>query len=151
MNKTLKAGLIERIKREIDPSLLIVPQTTPVVFFGDYVKANVCTVSINPSFNEFLSGSTLLSGASARLCSRAELGIDKENHRKLTDDEAEKVLEGCINYFKKNPYKKWFDPFDDLIKRLSNGKYSYYNDTCVHLDLAQWATNKIWTYLSEGV
>jgi hypothetical protein len=43
----------------------------------------------------------------------------------------------------------WFKPFDFFIKKY--GEYSYYDDTCVHLDLVQWATFKKWSELSSFV
>jgi hypothetical protein len=147
--------ILERIKRAIEPDMCITPRSTPVIWFGDYENAAACTVSLNPSDLEFykhpkkqkdyISPANLLSCKDERLCSRETL--KKEDHEKLTDTNAEMVKESCTNYFEKNPYKGWFDPFDKFIKRF--GAYSYYDHTCVHLDLVQWATTPKWSDLSE--
>jgi hypothetical protein len=104
--------LIERIKRKIEPDMCVVPQTTPVIYFGNYDSARACTISLNPSNLEFVDNSQkLLDGKSERLCSRKKL--NRADSDELSDDDVEKVLEYCKNYFnsKSNPYDSWFKPF----------------------------------------
>jgi hypothetical protein len=138
--------IIERIKRKIEKDLLIVPQSTPIIYFGNYDKAKACTISLNPSNKEFVDGSNILldNRHLERLCTRKQL--HKSDNEELTDNDAEIVLEYCNNYFKKRPFNMWFKPFDYFIKKY--GDYSYYDDTCVHLDLVQWATSDKWSVLS---
>jgi hypothetical protein len=134
--------IIERIKRKIDPGMYIVPQTTPIIYFGNYESAKACTVSLNPSNKEFTDNSDrLLDEKNAeRLCSRKKL--NRTDNDELSDDEANTVLEYCTDYFKLRPLKSWFSHIDYFINEY--GSYSYYNDTCVHLDLVQWATYEKW-------
>jgi hypothetical protein len=132
--------IIERIKRKIDPEMYIVPQSTPIIYFGNYDAAKACTVSLNPSNKEFVDNSKKLLDEKnkERLCSRKML--NRADNEELNDDEAETVLRYCTDYFKLRPYDMWFKPFNYFIERYGN--YSFYNDNCVHLDLVQWATEK---------
>jgi len=138
--------IIERIRRPIENNMYITKGSTPVIYFGDYDSAEACTISLNPSDREFLDeNGGILTGNEERLCSRRKLG--KRDGDLLTEEDAEKVLEYCKNYFTKNPYD-WFVKFNYLIKKFG---YSYYNNTCVHLDLVQWATTPFWRDISENI
>jgi hypothetical protein len=141
--------IIERIKRKIEPGMYILSQSTPVIYFGNYDKAKACTISLNPSDKEFVNNSNILldNENSERLCSRKNL--NKSDNDELTDDEAEIVLRYCTDYFDINPYTNWFNPFDKFINYY--GGYSYYDGSCVHLDLVQWATYKKWSNISENI
>jgi len=141
--------IIERIKRKIETNMCITPQTTPIVYFGNYNKAVSCTISLNPSDKEFInnSGKLLDFQHKERLCSRKKL--NKDDNVELNDDDANIVLRYCNEYFNINPYKIWFDPLNYMIK--SFGNYSYYDGTCVHLDLVQWATTPKWNDISLNI
>jgi hypothetical protein len=139
--------IIERIKRPIENNICITKGSTPIVYFGDYDSAKACTISLNPSDREFLDkNGRVLTGDKERLCSRIKLR--KNDTEILTDNDAEIVLNYCKNYFKKNPYKNWFYKYDYIINKFG---YSFYNNTCVHLDLIQWATTPFWNDLSENI
>ena len=144
-----KGMIIERIKRKIEPGLYIVPQSTPIIYFGNYDTAKACTVSLNPSNKEFTNGSDILLDYKnkERLCSRKRL--KKQDIDELTDEEVEIVLDYCKNYFTIKPFKNWFNPFNCFINIYCG--YSYYEDSCVHLDLVQWATYKKWSDVPENV
>jgi hypothetical protein len=141
--------IIERIKKKIEPDMCVVPQTTPVIYFGNYDMAKACTISLNPSNLEFVDKSNKLldDTNSERLCSRKKM--NKIDSDELSYDDAETVLKHCTDYFKSKPYKSWFDPFNYFIKCY--GDYSYYEDTCVHLDLVQWATYKKWNEIPISI
>jgi len=143
----LRRILKDRIKIEIPDNMCVVPQTTPVIYFGDYDSARACTISLNPSNLEFVDGKSneLLDKEKERLCSRKKL--NKNDNEELTDDEAEIVLKYCTNYFNLNPYKLWFKHLEDFMNCYGN--YSYYDGTCVHLDLVQWATREKWSKLDK--
>lgn len=140
----MTSDIINRIKQQIPPCLSVTPRTTPVVYFGDFDKASACTISINPSHSEFYSNTAILTGEKKRLISRQELNrLDSEE---LSLADAEQVLDYCKNYFRVNPYKAWFNKYDEFLKVFG---YSYYDDSVVHLDLTQWATTPLWSGLSE--
>ena len=43
--------IIEQIKSKIEPDMFITPQTTPIVYFGNYNNAITCT--INKTFQTY--------------------------------------------------------------------------------------------------
>ena len=147
----------ERIKLPIPPNLKVTTRSTPVIWFGNYEQAKVCTISINPSDNEFYRHpkgqddyvilDNLLKNRFARLCSREELR--KNDDDPLDDNDVTKIRERCNNYFGRNPYRAWFDAFEHFLRRF--GGYSYYDGTCVHLDMVQWSTTPIWSELLDDV
>ena len=139
--------IIESVKRAIQSNLNITQGTTPVIYFGDYDRSKACTVSLNPSDREFIDkrNGKMLSGVKERLCSRIKLG--KKDNEPLTDYEANIVLKYCKDYFKNNPLD-WFNKFEYLINKFG---YSYYNDSCVNLDLIQWATTPFWDELDDNI
>ena len=140
-----KLMILERIKKPIGNNMNITKGSTPIIYFGDYDNAKACTVSINPSDREFLDkNGKILTNNEERLCSRIKLG--RKDTDELTDSDAETVLKYCKNYFKTRPYKTWFNKYDYLINKFG---YSYFNDTCVHLDLVQWATTPFWNKVSD--
>ena len=141
--------IVERIKRKIEPGLYIVPQSTPIIYFGNYDNAKACTISLNPSNKEFVYNKNELLDyrKKERLCSRKIL--NKSDSDVLSADDAEIVLKYCKECFYKNPFNTWFKPFNYFISQY--GGYSYYNGTCVHLDLVQWATFEKWSKVPENI
>lgn len=133
--------LAARIRREPpDPSGLVVTDSTPVVCFGDQRTARVATLGINPSFREFLGADgRLLTGGQRRLQTLSSLGA--EHLCELTDDQVCRVLDGCYNYFDGNPYE-WFDALGQVLGSFG---VSYSDRSACHLDLVQWATERVWT------
>jgi hypothetical protein len=57
------------------------------------------------------------------------------------------VVADCAAYFQRNPYRRWFDPLDELL-RAGVGA-SFYDGTACHLDLVQWATDPVWGQMSD--
>lgn len=120
----------------------IVADSTPVLGFGDFLNASVATLGLNPSKNEFLdSNGQLLVGAFARLESLQSLAIPNMLH--ATSIHHQKILDGCLNYFKGKPYH-WFNGFNLFMQTLG---VSYLNGTACHLDLFQAATDPVWSKL----
>jgi hypothetical protein len=56
----------------------------------------------------------------------------------------EHVWDGCRGYFRRNPYRRWFDQLEAVLRPLDA---SYYEGTACHLDLVQWATDPTWASL----
>jgi hypothetical protein len=102
--------------------------------------AEVATLGINPSAREFVVGGRLLVGEERRLASLASLGADRLDG--LTDSQVARVVDDCATYFRRRPYRRWFDPLDRLLR--AGAGVSYYDGSACHLDLVQWATEPIW-------
>ena len=138
----LKSYLAERVRRE-PSSPSVVPGSTPVLAFGDPTTAKAATVGLNPSRIEFLdSKGHLLEGTSRRLATLASLGLTQISQ--ATDEQVQEVLDGCADYFRRNPYRRWFDQLEPV---LNAADASYYAGTACHLDLIQWATDPTWKAL----
>lgn len=133
-----------RIKTNPDnPS--IIANSTPVIFFGNIYNSKVATLGINPSKNEFLESGIKLSENVKRFETLNSLGTT--SHENLTNNQIQKVINSCLNYYNKNPYRRWFDILENFI--LQKLSVSYYSGSACHLDLVQWATDPIWRNLDK--
>lgn len=138
--------ILQRMSQSIPPDQSVTPGTTPIVFFGDYKKASACTISINPSHCEFHGkNKIILKGDGKRFISREELG--RCDTDELSTDESKAALDYCTQYFKRNPYRRWFDKYEKFLNVFD---LSYYDGSVVHLDLVQWSTTPIWRELKES-
>ncbi len=133
IGKQSQAHTAEMVRRSPPPDAPVVAGSTPVVAFGDPSSAGVATLGINPSAREFVERGDLLEGDRRRLATLASLGADDLSD--LTDEEVRKVIDDCARYFQRNPYGRWFNPLDRLLRKGLN--VSYYDGTACHLDLVQ--------------
>lgn len=131
--------LIEMVRRVPPEGAPVVTGSTPVISFGDPSRAEVATLGINPSSAEFARGGALLSGSDRRLATLDSLRASSLGS--LSDEQVATVIRECAEYFHHRPYRKWFDPLDELLRGIG---VSFYDDTACHLDLVQWATDPIW-------
>ncbi len=132
----------------------IIPDTTPVPFFGDFENATIISIGINPSSEEFPS---LIN--KRRLCHLSDLKqpIDyyKEGLTAMTSEEAIRISKSLLNYFEINPYKDWFDLAETAINGAgatfykNKEKSSNFKIAC-HVDLFPWAT-KAYSRLDSSV
>lgn len=131
--------LVDRAIAPAPADCFIVERSTPVVAFGNPISAQVATLGINPSCNEFLNRrGELLVGAERRLTTWESLGI--QDQKSLSEDHGRLILDGCAEYFDVRAYG-WFKPLN-LILAKSIG--ATYGRTACHLDLVQWATKPAW-------
>lgn len=142
---TLPKYLTERICRPAPQGLPIVPGSTPVISFGNFLTARVATLGLNPSDREFLDSKDLeLTGPLRRLATSTSLGIGNANSVPATA--AQQVVDDCFTYFSRQPYRAWFNRLEPILQTLGT---SYYSDTACHLDLAHWATSPAWGGLNK--
>ncbi len=141
----LPGYLVDMVRRCPPEGAPVVDGSTPVVAFGDPSRAEVATLGINPSASEFLQSGQLLRGAGRRLATLESIGAERLD--RLTAAQVGEVLSDCATYFQRRPYKRWFDPLDDLLKVAAD--VSYYEGSACHLDLVQWATQPIWGRISD--
>ena len=134
-----------RIRRAIPTDASVVSGSTPVVSFGNSRTANVATLGLNPSRVEFLDrNGNRLTDADRRLATHESLGT--ENLSDASPDIIAQVLQDCDEYFSRNPYRRWFDQLEIVLKQCG---VSYYDGTACHLDLVQWATDPTWGRLES--
>lgn len=139
-----------RIRQSVPNGVRVVHGSTPVVSFGDVSRATVATLGLNPSRREFLGeDGAELTGSDRRLESLASIG---ESELTTASDEAvRRIFEGCNSYFGRQPYRRWFDKLERILKPLGASYYDRADrgSACqaCHLDLVQWATDPTWSKL----
>ena len=121
--------------------------TCPVPYFGWLRRSTVATLGINPSNREFvdLEGQEL-DGDHRRFPTLASLGIRTWADASSLNVTA--ILSACDEYFSGNPYSRWFDTLDALMRPAGA---SYYSDEkpAAHLDLVPYATHVKWGGLRQ--
>ena len=119
----------------------VIPWSSPVPSFGDLSTSRLATVGLNPSSREFLDESGAeLCGTLRRFHTLDSLRLPSWSH--LDVRHLRQIVDSCRNYFHINPYKRWFNPLNDVIVGT---QMSYYrpNAAC-HLDLVPYATVTKW-------
>jgi hypothetical protein len=130
---TIAGWQIEMAARTSPAVVSIVERSTPVLSFGDPLRADVATLGINLSRQEFYSTEGgLLTGVQRRLATTESLGITAG--QPLTEDQARTVVAESNDYFARNPYN-WFNPLEALLNTAAGA--SYYDRSGCHLDLVQ--------------
>src|SRR5438876_10516253 len=121
--------VVAMVRRSPPRGAPVVPNSTPVIAFGDPARATVATLGINPSVNEFLGQAELLTGTQRRLATLQSLAAQRVD--RLTDAQVATVAEDCATYFQRRPYRRWFDPLDELLR--AGVAASYYDGSACHL------------------
>jgi hypothetical protein len=125
----------------------ILPNSTPVICFGDLFNSKIATLGLNPSNKEFVDNSNIfLAGRFLRF--QNCFSLSQTDLTKVDNNQTDLVLNNCIDYFKINPYRDWFDVLENYILKKIN--ISYYTKTCCHLDVVQWATSNKWRDVSKS-
>jgi len=140
--------IADRIRTPAPKDCYVVPESTPVVWFGEFERATVATLGLNPSRQEFLSTEgDLLLGGDRRLANARTLGTAVPS----AENEVRQVVADCNSYFQRNPYSAWFDHLERLMVAASVA--SYYGvdglPLACHLDLVQWATDPVWDRIPD--
>jgi hypothetical protein len=145
--RALPQYVADMVRRLPPPRTPVVSSSTPVVAFGDPTRAEVATLGINPSSREFAGvDAALLAGSERRLATMQSIGAEQLDQ--LNDEQVASVVADCETYFYRRPYRRWFDPLEELL-RVGTGT-SYYDGSACHLDLVQWATDPIWGRISDA-
>jgi len=143
MGDTRPASLYERLRRS--PSVFTVPTALPVLFFGDLFKAEVASVGLNPSDQEYLSrAGKLLAGSAQRFATTTSLGAASRSS--LSDEQCAEAVEWMRNYYDpgKPVYGSWFK----ALSRVIDGFGASFRDrSATHLDLIQESTSPVWSKL----
>jgi len=135
-----------RIREDPPEDCCVISGSSPVVSFGDARVARVATLGLNPSRIEFEVKGVELDGPSRRFETTRSLGVST-----LVDassDAVEVVFRRCNDYFSGNPYRRWFNRLEPILRSVGA---SYYDGTGCHLDLSQWATDPTWNGLTSEV
>lgn len=122
--------------------------TCPVPYFGRLGDSTLATLGINPSNREFVDVTGKeLDGASRRFPTLGSLGLRTWADASSLDVTA--ILSACDQYFSRNPYGRWFDTLDALVRPAGASYYSVENPAA-HLDLVPYATHVKWGALRQN-
>jgi hypothetical protein len=131
-------------RAEADALEHLVRPSVPILFFGDsesYLasRVRVLTVGLNPSREEF---------PRANPFSRFQYS---ESVDASADLDLTAYLRSLNDYFRLNPYRKWFDPsFEPLLSGLGASYYAGCDSTALHTDLCTpLATDPTWSHLKS--
>jgi hypothetical protein len=127
----------------------------PVPAFGDPAVSQVATLGLNPSNREFVDeqGRELM-GTARRFHTLSSLELTRWDEADA--QHLELVVRSCCDYFRRNPYDRWFRKLDGLITGMGTSYYaagtaaqpSVANPAC-HLDLIPYATRCKWIDLTR--
>lgn len=142
----LQSKLYARLRQA--PSPHSVASSLPVLFFGDLFSAQIATLGINPSWQEYLdpSGHELIDGTR-----RFETlnSLHAPSRAALTGEQCEQAIMRMRDYFQPDrPVYQWFRPLGHVLQGMG---YSYVSGTAAHLDLVQEATKPTWSELEKQV
>ena len=141
---SLRNRLHERLRRPATPSA--VPQSLPVLFFGNLFTAKAASVGLSPSRREYQDKhGQELTGTERRFQTVGSLHA--ESRETLTDRQCELALETMRDYFLPGrPVYSWFRP----LSRVAEGMGLWYDQgEIAHMDLSQEATDPNWGELKK--
>lgn len=128
----------------------IITPSIPVLWFGDYdaytnSQRKIVTVSINPSYREFVAENGNVSVA-LRFPKAAHL----EGKQCLSSSDIYDYRTALNAYFSVNPYMFFFNRWAKVLAPFNASYYTGYKlNTAIHLDLfAPLATSKTWNNTS---
>jgi hypothetical protein len=128
---------------ELEADSRVIGWASPVPFFGDLGGSRVATVGINPSNLEFVDGAGLeLDLSSRRLATLSSLRLN--NWESTDGDHVRTILGECESYFGRNPYRRWFDVLERMLKTSGHSYYPSSAARLCHLDLVPFATFVKW-------
>jgi len=144
MKPGLDDHVVARLRRP-PSAAYVVTGSTPVLAFGDSSNAFVATLGLNPSRQEFLDrNGRELNGTARRFETLASLGVPSLDS--APEALLQRVVYACNGYFQANPYRRWFDQLERVLKAVGA---SYYDGSACHLDLVQWATDPVWSKIPD--
>lgn len=143
-NGATRDAFYTRLRRP--PSPHSVPGSLPVLFFGDIFLAQIATLGINPSQQEYLDPSGReLTGNARRF--QTLTSLQAPTRATLTDEQCEQAIGTMRDYFQPGkPVYQWFRPLDRVTQAMG---YSYAVGEVINLDLIQEAKAPKWSTLEK--
>lgn len=138
---------VHRLARGDVDAQPVMTWTCPVPYFGRLRHSTIATLGINPSNREFVDvAGRELDGDKRRFPTLGSLGLRTWADASSLDVTA--IVSACDQYFSGNPYSRWFDTLDALVR---SADASYYSDErpAAHLDLVPYATHVKWGSLRQ--
>ncbi len=125
----------------------VIPWSCPVPSFGDYERATVASVGLNPSNREFIDARGCeLEGHERRFHTLGSLGIARWADAAWSH--LSSTWERCRTYFERSPYDAWFGQLEYLLGDTEASFYGRSAMMACHLDIIPYATWRKWGELS---
>ena len=139
MNQNLYKNAINYYNSYKNESFVVKP-SIPILYFGNYEEykiseKKIITCALNPSSIEFFNS--------------ISNDINFRFHNNALNSSSD-YFNSLNNYFIKNPYKRWFNSFEPILKGANASFYSNlkYKNRVLHTDYCSiLATSPTWSYL----
>ncbi|MGH2532607.1 MAG: hypothetical protein ACRDJW_09900 [Thermomicrobiales bacterium] len=140
---TIEESLHARLRRA--PSRFTVPESLPILFFGDLLTARIATVGLNPSRREYTDKRDReLDGPQRRFETLRSLGAT--DRAILSPEQCNKAVATMRAYYRPSgPAYSWFAPLVRVVRGMG---FEYATGDVAHLDLVQEATDPTWSALN---
>ena len=132
--------------RTHNTSLPITSPAIPILYFGDYPayqksETKIITVGLNPSHREFPIEDRFLRFRKSEKISKK---------RNVTHSEIQLFLDSLNDYYKDEPYSRWFGCFEPMLNGLNSSYYdNEYPNRVLHTDICSpLATDITWSKLN---
>lgn len=140
------ATLLDRLDSPELSDSPVIHWGAPVPAFGDPFKSQIATLGLNPSNREFVDDSgEELDGASRRFHTLRSLNLGSWSQ--ASTRHFSPILASCRDYFRQNPYDRWFGKLENVIEGAAASFYGERDRQACHLDLIPYATERKWTKL----
>lgn len=140
--------LVNILNSQVANQANIIEWAAPVPAFGNPDISMIATLGLNPSNREFVDDNGReLKGQQRRFHTLRSLKIERwadADYYHLS-----KILYTCKNYFKINPYDRWFKRLEYIISGTGLSYYGEEAGVC-HLDLIPYATERKWAKLTNS-
>ena len=144
---TVLATLMDKLDSDAINGTSIIPWSSPIPVFGDWLSPRIGTLGLNPSLREFLdTHGNQLRGDARRFHTLESLGL--QSWSEVDARHFELIMETYLMYFARNPYDLWFKKLNFVIAGADVSFYDYPSTAC-HFDLVPFATSKRWGELSS--
>ncbi len=144
--KNITKMLVDALYNSTLANTGVILDGSPIPAFGNISTAQVATLGLNPSNNEFFDDNgNELEGDERRFHTKKSLQINDWSD--LNDQKLDLIMETCNSYFLRKPYDRWFRPLDNLLLKSGFSFYGVNGNAC-HLDLVPFATYEKWSALN---
>jgi hypothetical protein len=143
------SGLVDRLDSGLVGDADVIRWASPVPSFGDLLASQVATLGLNPSNREFVDETGReLDGPARRFHTLNSLGLTSWADADLRH--LRLIMASCRDYFRGNPYDRWFRTLDQVLIPANVSYYSSNEYSACHLDLIPYATAQKWTGLTPS-
>lgn len=136
--------IADRIRRPAPADCCVLEDAAPLIGFGDWHKARIATIGINPGLKPFLHGKGQMMDT-PKYPTLPSLGI--ESLSDASDDTVAKIYKASCHWFLNHGVSRWFKTLEQVTEAFDA---SYADGSACHLDIVQWATKPSWSRIDRN-